>query len=95
MPGLKIKIHKTMALPGSTEEKIAFSSYCPDQILVRVFTLIQMLRNKIIALIKRIEIREVFDLEFLVRKEVALNLSEEKKERVMMILKRFKKGILM
>jgi len=52
-------------------------------------------KERIAALIKRIEIREVFDLEFLVRKEVALNLSEEKKERVMMILKRFKKGILM
>jgi len=95
MPGLKIKIHKTMALPGSTEEKIAFSSYCPDQILVRVFTLIQMLRNKIIALIKRTEIRYAFDLEFLVRKKVILNLSEEKKGRAVMILKILAKGISM
>jgi len=89
--GLKIIIHKAMALPGSTEEKIAFSSYFPTQVLVRGFTLTQMLRNKVAALIKHAEIQDAFDLEFLVRKGVALNLSEEKKKRLVMILKGFKK----
>jgi hypothetical protein len=51
-------------------------------------------KERIAALIKLIEIREALDLEFLVRKGVVVNLSEEKKERIMMILKKFKQGIL-
>ena len=91
MPKLKIEIRKTVAPPGSTEQKIAFSPHFPYQVLVRGFTLEQMLRNKILALIDRGEIRDAFDLEFLLRKGVALDLSEQEREKVVTRLRGFTK----
>jgi len=88
---LKIEICKIPAPPGSTEEKIAFSPHFPTQVLVRGFTLRQMLKNKVLALIDHGEIRDAFDLEFLVRKGVALNLSEDQRKNVVKRLKGFKK----
>jgi predicted nucleotidyltransferase component of viral defense system len=91
MPKLKIEITKTMASPGSTEEKIAFSPHFPLQILVRGFTLQQMLKNKIVSLVSSGEIRDAFDVEFFVRKGVNLNLPEAEKKKVLKKLKGFKK----
>jgi len=91
MAKLKIKIHKTMAPPGSTEEKIAFSPHFSTQVLVRGFTLRQTLKNKVLALIDHGEIRDAFDLEFLVRKGVAPNLSEKQRGNVVQRLKAFKR----
>ena len=91
MAKLKIEIHKQVAPPGSSEEKIAFSSHFPTQVLVRGFTLRQMLENKVLALIGRGEIQDAFDLEFLVGKGVALNLSEKQREKVIGRLKGFRK----
>ena len=91
MAKLKIKILKTVAPPGSSEEKIAFSSHFPTQVLVRGFTLRQMLKNKVLALIDGGEIQDAFDLEFLVRKGVVLDLSEEQRGKVMKRLKGFQK----
>jgi hypothetical protein len=91
MPKLKIEITKTAVSPGSTEEKIAFSPHFPLQILVRGFTLQQMLRNKILSLLAHGEIRDAFDLEFFVRKGVDLNLPEDEKQRVLKKLRGFKK----
>jgi len=88
---LKIAITKTMASPGSTEEKIAFSPHFPIQILVRGFTLQQMLQNKIVSLLSHGEIRDAFDVEFFVRKGIDLNLSEAEKKKVLKKLKGFKK----
>jgi len=80
-----------MAPPGSTEEKIAFSPHFPTQVLVRGFTLRQMLKNKVLNLIDRGEIQDAFDLEFLVRKGVALNLPEEQKKKIVKTLQGFKR----
>jgi len=91
MAKLKIKILKTVAPPGSSEEKIAFSSHFPTQVLVRGFTLRQMLKNKVLALIDGGEIQDAFDLEFLVRKGVVLDLSEKQRGKVMKRLKGFQK----
>jgi len=91
MAKLKIEIHKTMAPPGSTEEKIAFSSHFPTQVLVRGFTLRQILNNKVLALIDSGEIQDAFDLEFLVRKGVPLNLSEKQRAKLIRRLKGFRK----
>ena len=90
-PKLKIAITKTMASPGSTEEKIAFSPHFPTQILVRGFTLQQMLQNKIASLLSHGEIRDAFDLEFFVRKGIDVNLPEVEKKKVLKKLKGFKK----
>jgi predicted nucleotidyltransferase component of viral defense system len=88
---LKIEVRKTLAPGGSTEEKIAFSPHFPTQVLVRGFTLDQMFRNKVSALLDRGEIRDGFDLEFLARSGVTLDLSEEEKEGIIKRLRGFKK----
>jgi len=91
IPKLKIEITKTTVSPGSTEEKIAFSTHFPTQILVRGFTLQHMLQNKILSLLACGEIRDAFDVEFFVRKGVDLNLPEVEKKKVLRKLKGFKK----
>jgi predicted nucleotidyltransferase component of viral defense system len=88
---LKIEVRKTLASRGSSEEKIAFSPHFPTQVLVRGFTLDQMFRNKVSALLDRGEIRDGFDLEFLARSGVNLDLSEEEKEGIIKRLRGFKK----
>jgi len=90
MPKVKIAITKTLAFPGSTEEKIAFSPHFPTQILVRGFTLQQMLQNKIDSLLSYGEIRDAFDVEFFVRKGIDVHLPEVEKKKVLKKLKRFK-----
>ena len=91
MPRLKIEMRKKLAPMGSSEEKIAFSPYFPTQVLVRGFTLRQMLQNKVHALIDRGEIRDAFDLEFLARKGVVIELDEQQSEKVRERLKGFRK----
>ena len=90
-PRLKIEIRKKLARSGTTEEKIAFSPHFPTQMLIRGFTLTQMFRNKVAALVDRGEIRDAFDLEFLARKGITLDLSEEDKKEVLIRLGGFKK----
>jgi hypothetical protein len=91
-PRLKIEIRKKLAPSGSSEEKIAFSPHFPTQVLIRGFTLNQMLNNKVTALLDRGEIRDAFDLEFLVRKGIGLeDLSERNKKQLLKKLKEFKK----
>lgn len=91
MPRLKIEIRKTTAPGGTTEEKIAFSPHFPTQVLVRGFTLKQMFRNKVSALLDRGEIRDAFDLEFLVRRGVDFDLNEKESKKVIERLRGFKK----
>ena len=88
---LKIEVRKKVAPSGSSEQKIAFSPHFPSQVLVRGFTLKQMFKNKVSALIERGEIRDAFDMEFLFRKGIEGDLSDEEKKSVMKRLKGFKK----
>jgi len=89
VPKFDMQIRKNVAPPETTEEKIAFSPHFPYQVLVRGFTLDQMMRNKVRALIERGEVRDAFDLEFLLRKGLALRLSKEEKKQVLSRLKGF------
>jgi hypothetical protein len=66
MPKLKIEIRKSLAAGGTTEEKIAFSPHF----------------NKVSALLDRVEIRDAFDLEFLARRGVDLDLSQQDKKEI-------------
>lgn len=91
MPKLKIEIRKSLAAGGSTEEKIAFSPHFATQVLVRGFTLSQMFKNKVAALLDRVEIRDAFDLEFLARRGVDLDLSQQDKEKIIERLHGFTK----
>jgi hypothetical protein len=90
---LKIEVRKRVAATGSSEKKIAFSPHFQTQVLVRGFTLMQMFKSKVSALIERGEIRDAFDLEFLIRKGTEPDLSGEEKKAVLRRLKGFKKKI--
>ena len=88
---LKAEIRKTLAPRGSSEQNIAYSPHFPSQVLVRGFTLRQMFKNKVAALTDRGEVRDAFDLEFLVRKGVEPDLNDEEKKTVTRRLGSFKK----
>jgi predicted nucleotidyltransferase component of viral defense system len=74
---LKIEIRKEIAPPQSTEEKIAFSSAGSTQVLLRGFTLPRMAQNKVAAFLDRGEIRDAFDLEFILRRGVNPDLEPD------------------
>lgn len=83
---LKIEIRKEIK-DCDFVERIAFSKYSNKQVVLRTHTLEQTMNNKINALLERGEIRDGFDIEFLLRKGIRLpDLKEEQfsklKERI-------------
>ena len=54
------------------QTKIAFSRFSTKQVLLKVHSLEQTLKNKIEALLDRGEIRDCFDIEFMLRRGIAL-----------------------
>lgn len=54
------------------EKKIAFSTFSTKQVVLNAHTLDQTMRNKIEAFLDRGEIRDCFDIEFLLRRGVEL-----------------------
>ena len=87
---LKIEIRKD-AEEKDFQEKIAYSPYSNQQVLLKSFTLEQMMKNKIGALLDRKEIRDVFDVEFLTRKGVDISASYEELKKIREIIQGFKK----
>ncbi len=73
---LKIEIRKELK-KINTESAIAFSSQSNVQVLLRVVSLQEMMRAKIEAFLSRREIRDVYDLEFLLKKGVAVTATAE------------------
>jgi len=69
---LKIEIRKDRN-DIRTEKTIAYSHYSNKQVLLRTATLEEMMQAKIEAFINRKEIRDVFDIEFMVKKGIKLN----------------------
>ena len=60
------------------QRKIAFSRYSARQVLVNAHTLEQTMNNKIRAFLDRGEIRDCFDIEFLIRRGVHLPVISDK-----------------
>lgn len=54
------------------QEKIAFSRFSTKQVLLKAHTLNQTMKNKFEAFLDRGEIRDCFDIEFLLRRGVEL-----------------------
>lgn len=54
------------------QEKIAFTRFTTKQVLLKAHTLNQTMKNKISAFLDRGEIRDCFDIEFLLRRGVEL-----------------------
>ena len=76
---LKIEIRKEMK-DCDFQERIAYSKFSNKQVILKTHTLEQTMKNKINALLDRNEIRDGFDIEFLLRK--GISLPELKKEQL-------------
>lgn len=68
---LKIEIRRKIS-EMSYHEKIAFSRFSNRQVLVKAFTLEHCMINKVNAFLDRGEIRDCFDIEFLLRRGIQL-----------------------
>ncbi|MCK5767449.1 MAG: nucleotidyl transferase AbiEii/AbiGii toxin family protein [Candidatus Atribacteria bacterium] len=88
---LKIEIRKELK-EADFQEKIAYSKYAHRQVLVKGFTLEQMMKNKIKALLERKEVRDAFDIEFLIRSGISLSLDRNILNEMKEIIKSFKKS---
>lgn len=71
---LKIEIRK-WEKSIQPEEAIAYSRYSNTQVLLKVVCLKDMLKAKIESFLERKEIRDVFDIEFLIKKGVELDIN--------------------
>ena len=87
---LKIEIRKKPTR-CDFQERIAFSKFSNIQVILRVHSLEQTMENKIQALMERGEIRDAFDIEFLLRKGIAIpELTAAKKIKLAKQIKGFK-----
>jgi hypothetical protein len=68
---LKIEIRRE-SKECDFQEKIAFSPFSTRQVLLKAHTLDQTMKNKIEAFLHRGEIRDCFDIEFLLRRGVEM-----------------------
>ena len=87
---LKIEIRREIRAKN-TEEKIAFSVHGTRQVLLRGFTLDEMTANKIAAFLGRGEVRDGFDIEFLIRRGVPPPESPELKKKIRVVVLRYGK----
>jgi hypothetical protein len=74
---LKIKIRRELK-DWDYQQDIAFSKFSTKQVVLKTHTLDQTINNKIEAFLDRGEIRDCFDIEFMVRRGVEIPLKEEK-----------------
>jgi hypothetical protein len=72
---LKIEIRREFK-DWDYENAIAFSRFSARQVILKTFTLGQMMKNKIATFLDRREIRDCFDIEFLLRRGVALSFAD-------------------
>jgi len=87
---LKIEIRKEIR-DWDFQEKIAYSRFSTKQVVLRAHTLEQTMKNKIAALLERVEIRDGFDIEFLLRQGIPLpDLSDADKTKMIARLDGFK-----
>jgi predicted nucleotidyltransferase component of viral defense system len=68
---LKIEIRKEIK-DWDFQEKIAYSRFSTKQVALKAHTLEQTMKNKLAALMERGEIRDGFDIEFLLRLGILL-----------------------
>ncbi len=68
---LKIEIRREMKV-CDYQEKIAFSRFNTKQVVLKAHTLDQTMKNKVRAFLNRGEVRDCFDIEFLLRRGVKL-----------------------
>jgi predicted nucleotidyltransferase component of viral defense system len=74
---LKIEIRRELK-DCDYQQSIAFSRFSTKQVVLRAHTLEQTMKNKIEAFLDRGEIRDCFDIEFMVRRGVKVPLMRGK-----------------
>ena len=87
---LKIEIRKKIQ-QFKYSECIAFSTHSTEQVLLKALTLEQMMENKVKAFLDRVAIRDCFDMEFLIKKDIELRVDEETALGIKSKIGRFKK----
>ncbi len=87
---LKLEIGKEVKKKGM-ESQIAYSVYSEKQVLVRVFSIEEMGRMKVAAALDRSEIRDFFDLEFLIRRKAFPPIPASQKTALLRKLSRMEK----
>jgi len=90
---LKLEIRKEVGKPKQVDLSIAFSPQSSTQVRLATFTLEQMFLNKVDALLDRKEIRDAYDLEFMVKKDRGLvnELSAEQRAELKQVIQGFSK----
>lgn len=78
---LKIEIRKDRDT-AETDQAIAYSPHSTKQILLRTVSLSEMMTSKVAALLDRGEIRDAYDLEFLVKRGVTVDLPRETTKKI-------------
>ncbi len=79
---LKIEIRKK-AEKIKTDISIAFSKYSNTQVLVRTLSLQEVMKSKIEAFLSRREIRDVFDIEFLLKRGIELEATKKELQKLL------------
>jgi len=79
---LKIEIRKGLK-EIKTEPAIAYSKYTDIQVLLKTLSLQDAMRTKVDAFLKRKEIRDIFDIEFLYKRGSGLEVEPKKLEKLL------------
>lgn len=79
---LKLEMRKGVKMT-KTDRAIAYSRHSSVQVYIRTIALTEMMTSKIEAFLQRKEIRDVYDIEFLVKKGVTADISPEKADQVL------------
>jgi len=87
---LKIEIRKELK-KIKTEQAIAYSKYSSTQVLLNVVSLKDMMSEKIKACLARKEIRDVYDMEFLLKKGLEFNVPPESLVDILKVIDSLKK----
>ena len=87
---LKIEVRKEVKRV-QIEETIAYSKHSTKQVLVNTVSLSSMMDLKIKAFLERGEIRDCFDIEFLLKRDINLNAPNEILEKVLAKIKHLNK----
>lgn len=88
---LKIEIRKDIK-KVKYEKSIAYSRHSNIQIILNALTLDEMMKAKIDAFLNRAEIRDVYDIEFLLKKGVKLNADGKTAEKILRTIDKLTKN---
>jgi len=88
---LKIEMRREVRRCDS-EERIAFSVHSTRQVILKVHTLQETMKNKVEAALNRKDIRDFFDMEFLLRQGVLFCANEDRLKELKRIAGTFKEN---